>query len=64
MGEAFLQLNLYAYWVLVNGALDVVLWCLAPYIDDSREYGLARRLLAVTTRHAVRAWLVRREARQ
>ena len=63
MGESFLELNLYAYWALVNGVLDVILWCLAPYIDDSREYGLARRLLAVGTHRAVRIWLQRREAR-
>ncbi len=63
MGEAFLEFNVYAYWVLVNGVLDVALWCLAPYIDDSREYGLTRRLLAVATCRLVRVWLEHREAR-
>jgi len=64
MGEAFLEFNLYTYWVLVNGVLDVILWCLAPYIDDSREYGLARRLLAVATHRVVRMWVLHREARR
>ncbi len=63
MGETFLEFNLYAYWTLVNGLLDVALWCLAPYIDDSHEYGPARRVLAVATRWVVRIWLSRREAR-
>ncbi len=64
MGEAFLEFNLYAYWALVNAVLDVILWCLAPYIDDSREYGPTRRVLAVVTCRVVRVWLLHRAARQ
>lgn len=38
MYSDFEELNLFAYWALVNGLLDAVLWCLGPYVDDSREY--------------------------
>lgn len=57
MFSDFYELNVCAYWALVNGVLDVILWCLGPYVDDSREYGLGRQVLALVTCKLVRAWL-------
>jgi hypothetical protein len=34
--------------------LDVVIWCLGPYVDASRSYGLSRMYLARVTRAVVR----------
>lgn len=56
--ESFEELNVLAYCTLVGLLLDVVLWCLAPYVDDSRRYGIFRLLVAAVTRRACRAWLV------
>ncbi len=57
MYTAFEEFNAFAYWALVNAVLDAVLWCLGPYVDDSREYGFARQLLAFVTCQLVRIWL-------
>jgi hypothetical protein len=64
MYSDFAELNAYAYWVLVNGVLDVILWCLGPYVDDSREYGFFRSILAEVTCRLVRIWLLLRDRRQ
>ncbi|MBZ5639061.1 MAG: hypothetical protein LAO51_09955 [Acidobacteriia bacterium] len=64
MYSDFEELNLFAYWALVNGLLDAVLWCLGPYVDDSREYGLFRHALAEVTRRLVLIWLLLREFRE
>jgi hypothetical protein len=57
----FERFNLLLYYSLVNGFLDLVIWCLGPYVDDSREYGLARKFLAVATRRLCGIWLARRD---
>ncbi len=57
MQDSFREFNLFVYWGAVNVILDAVLWCLRPYIDDSRPYGVPRLYLAVATRRACRAWL-------
>jgi hypothetical protein len=64
MYSAFEEFNLFAYWALVNGVLDVVLWCLGPYVDESRDYGWFRRQLADFTSRLVRIWLLYRDYRQ
>jgi len=52
----FEEINLYAYHSLRGMGLDVVIWCLGPVIDDSREYGLVRLYLAAATCKACRSW--------
>jgi hypothetical protein len=50
----FRELNAYVYHSVHGALLDVVIWCLGPYVDDSREYGFARIWLARATRAIVR----------
>jgi hypothetical protein len=50
----FEDLNLYVYHSARGLLLDVLIWCLAPYVDDSREYGAPRIYLAQATRYLVR----------
>lgn len=57
MYDVFREFNVFVYCTIVNAILDVVLWCLGPYVDDSRKYAVARLYLAVVTRKACRAWL-------
>lgn len=57
MQDVFREFNVFIYCSLVSAILDVVLWCLAPYVDESREYAIPRLYLAVVTRSACRAWL-------
>ena len=64
MYSDFVEFNVYAYWVLVNGVLDVILWCLGPYVDDSREYGFFRCVLAKATCRLVQIWLQLRDRRK
>ena len=52
----FEEINLYAYHSLRGMGLDVVIWCLGPVIDESREYGLVRLYLAAATWKACRSW--------
>jgi hypothetical protein len=52
----FEELNAYAYHSVRGALLDVVIWCLGPYVDDTRDYGLLRIYLARATRSAVRRW--------
>jgi hypothetical protein len=61
MHSDFEQFNLFAYHSLVNAFLDLVIWCLGPYVDDSREYGLPRKYLAVVTRRLCGIWLANRD---
>jgi len=63
MRSDFEEFNLLAYYALVNGVLDVVLWCLGPHVDDSREYGWFRHGLADVTGRLVRIWLLMQERR-
>jgi len=50
MRSDFEAANLILYYRVVNGFLDLVIWCLGPFADDSRDYGLARCSLARVTR--------------
>jgi hypothetical protein len=50
----FQELNAYVYHSLRGALLDVVIWCLGPYVDDSRTYGRIRVWLARATRAIVR----------
>ena len=52
----FHELNLYAYHAVRGAVLDLVIWCLGPVVDDSREYGLFRYYLAVATCKLCRTW--------
>jgi hypothetical protein len=57
MQDVFREFNVFVYCSTISAFLDVVLWCLGPYVDDSREYGYPRLVLAVATRKACRVWL-------
>jgi hypothetical protein len=50
----FEELNAYVYNSMQCIVLDVLIWCLGPFADDSRDYGWCRTGLAVVTRAAVR----------
>jgi hypothetical protein len=52
----FEDFNAYVYYSTRSAALDVVIWCLGPYVDDTRPYGAARIALARLTRWLVRKW--------
>jgi len=60
MYSDFEEFNLFVYHSMVNVFLDLVIWCLGPYVDDSREYGIFRSCLAVTTRRLCGVWLAHR----
>ena len=53
------ELNLLAYNSLRGWVFDAIIWCLGPFVDDSREYGRIRCYLALATRSLCRAWFVR-----
>jgi len=57
MNSDFEETNLVLYYGLTNLFLDAVIWCLGPYVDDSRPYGVTRLCLAIVTRWLCRAWL-------
>ena len=52
----FAELNAYVYHSAHGAVLDVVIWCLGPYVDASRSYGLFRMYLARMTRAVVRVF--------
>ena len=54
MSGDFAELNLFVYHRLCGALLDAVIWCLGPFADDSREYGLLRCYLALATRNLCR----------
>jgi hypothetical protein len=56
MRSEFEELNAYAYHCLRAALLDGVIWCLGPYVDDSRDYGFFRICLAKVTRAVVRGF--------
>ena len=56
MHSQFEELNAYVYHSARGAMLDGLIWCLGPYVDDSREYGYLRVCLAQLTRKVVRAW--------
>jgi hypothetical protein len=59
MQTAFEELNLYAYHTVQGVFYDVLIWCLGPFVEESREYGLARCLLANLTCRLCRRWFVK-----
>ena len=59
MLSAFEELNLFAYHSACGVFYDFVIWCLGPFVDDSREYGLFRCCLAAVTRRVCLRLLVR-----
>ena len=50
----FEDLNRYVYHSAEGIVLDGLIWCLGPYVDDSRPYGRIRIYLAGITRAFVR----------
>ena len=62
MTSWFEEFNLWLYYSLAGAFYDVVIWCLGPIVDDSREYGIVRGYLAFATCRVCRACLVPDEA--
>ena len=60
MRSDFEELNVFAYYSIANVFLDCVIWCLGPFVNDSREYSVPRLYLAAATRRLCRIWLERR----
>lgn len=58
MQSDFEEINAYVYHTGRGALLDIVIWCLGPYVDDTREYGPLRRWLARATRLVVRRCVV------
>jgi len=56
----FAEINAYVYHSARGVLLDVVIWCLGPYVDDTRGYGLLRVVLARGTRAVLRRWCMAR----
>jgi hypothetical protein len=60
VNSEFAEINAYIYHSARGFVLDCVIWCLAPYIDESRGYGRLRCQLARMTRALVRrVWVAR-----
>lgn len=57
MYSAFEEINLYVYHSARGAVLDVVIWCLGPLADESREYGVLRQYLAFATVKACLGWM-------
>lgn len=57
MSDGFVELNLYVYHTMRGVFFDMVIWCLGPLVDESREYGFARWGLAYVTRRICRSVL-------
>jgi len=52
----FEELNAYVYHRFRGALLDVVIWCLGPYVDDTCPYGRVRLVLARVTCSLARRW--------
>ena len=57
MLSAFEEFNLYVYNSARGMLLDGVIWCLGPMIEEAREYGIFRHILALLTAKACRGYL-------
>ena len=57
MYPAFEEVNLYVYHSARGAVLDVVIWCLGPLADETREYGVLRQYLAFATVKACLGWM-------
>jgi hypothetical protein len=53
--SSFAELNLHVYNFALGRFYDGVIWCLGPFVDDTRDYGLLRCCLALATRRLCRA---------
>jgi hypothetical protein len=60
----FEELNWYLYYSARSFVFDVLIWCLGPYVDDSRRYGVLRLYLAHVTRAMLRRWCIGEEERR
>lgn len=56
MYTQFEDLNAYVYYSMQGLLLDGLIWCLAPYVYESRGYGPFRICLARATRSLIRLW--------
>jgi hypothetical protein len=56
MYSQFEELNLFVYYSARGLILDLLIWCLGPFVDDSRTYGAFRLYLAHATRALLRKW--------
>jgi len=56
----FAEINAYVYHSARGVVLDIVIWCLGPYVDDTREYGVLRIVMARGTRAFLRRWCMAR----
>jgi hypothetical protein len=52
----FEDINAYVYHSARSAWLDVLIWCLGPYVDGSRDYGVLRLYLAHAVRAVLRRW--------
>lgn len=59
MTSWFEEFNFWLYDSIQGWFYDLVIWCLGPFVDDSRDYGFLRCYLALMTRSCCRAWLAR-----
>ena len=56
MQTRFEEINLYAYNTMRGKFYDLLIWCLEPVIEDSRDFGLTRLYLAAITCKLYRSW--------
>ena len=62
MYSQFEELNLFVYYSARGLILDALIWCLGPFVDDSRSYGVLRLYLAHATRALLRkCWLTQKD---
>ena len=61
MTSWFEEFNFLVYYSIQGWFYDLVIWCLGPFVDDSRDYGIFRCYLALATRSFCRSWLVPRD---
>lgn len=57
--DAFVAANLYVFLAAQEALLDAVIWCLGPFVDDSRVYSVPRLLLAGATRAVLKPFVRR-----
>ena len=56
MHTQFDDLNAYVYYSMQGILLDGLIWCLGPFVCDTRDDGSFRIALALVTRSLVRRW--------
>ncbi len=55
--HGFAEVNAYIYHSARGLFYDVVIWCLGPVVDDSRDYPRYRKWLASVTYRVCRAFI-------